>query len=385
MENLFDILWVNNSPIAKVIIGLILLIAFWAIKGIRSKNKKYSIELNAIKKAEGAFAKEKSKIAENINMKVPDIPLEHLVETIDFQEIIKVMDKNTFVYQRMKSLLLAKANKTNIDTDHEREKTILETTFDKNVIFPQYATSLCMMLGMLGTFYGLSVLVGDITSISNVSYQQSVDSILKATQDIQKVMGGVGTAFSTTLVGLFASIILNFYKYRSETKFHAFFKQLEDFISDKIYPLINASVSKDGKNIIRDISDNFEKTYSSITTTIKDNKESLQQLNGIYAKFKDIIEEVHKISRQNTNEQLSSVVGELTTVNQSMLQVVKQYDSRLEYINQLQKQNESQIRDYNQLANRSKNLPNLILGVIVILIILTLFIAGSIIYFFNYA
>lgn len=105
-------------------------------------------------------------------------------------------------------------NAISIDIDGERKTNIPSSEFfNIDVISPQYKLNLRMIetssgtlvgLGLLGTFLGLTVGIIQFDSSNSENIQES----------IQGLLGGMGTAFSTSLFGMLFSIVFTFFDKR---------------------------------------------------------------------------------------------------------------------------------------------------------------------------
>lgn len=98
----------------------------------------------------------------------------------------------------------------------------------------RYMTGLMIFLGLLGTFWGLSQTVGSIGEvIRNLTISgddvQSAFAGLK--QGLDAPLSGMGTAFSTSLIGLSGSLILGFLDLQAGQAQNAFYNELEDWLS----------------------------------------------------------------------------------------------------------------------------------------------------------
>lgn len=99
----------------------------------------------------------------------------------------------------------------------------------------RYLTGLLVFLGLMGTFYGLLITVNSVGGII-----QSLDASTGAdtaalfgqlkTQLVQP-LSGMGTAFSASLFGLAASLILGFLDLQTSQAQNAFFTDLEDWMT----------------------------------------------------------------------------------------------------------------------------------------------------------
>jgi hypothetical protein len=98
----------------------------------------------------------------------------------------------------------------------------------------RYLTGLLVFLGLLGTFYGLLETVTSVAStIQALDATQgdtaSLFSNLK--EGLAAPLGGMGTAFSASLLGLSGSLILGFLDLQTSQAQNAFYTDLEDWMT----------------------------------------------------------------------------------------------------------------------------------------------------------
>jgi hypothetical protein len=98
----------------------------------------------------------------------------------------------------------------------------------------RYLTGLLVFLGLLGTFYGLLETVTSVASTIQAldatgGDTASLFSNLK--EGLTAPLGGMGTAFSSSLLGLAGSLILGFLDLQSSQAQNAFYTDLEDWMT----------------------------------------------------------------------------------------------------------------------------------------------------------
>lgn len=95
----------------------------------------------------------------------------------------------------------------------------------------RYVIGTLVLLGLLGTFWGLTQTVGSITSALNgLSFdgQMSSDIFQKLKAGIQSPLSGMGVAFSSSIFGLIGSMILGFLDLQQGKAEKEFYDDLED-------------------------------------------------------------------------------------------------------------------------------------------------------------
>lgn len=110
----------------------------------------------------------------------------------------------------------------------------------------RYLIGLLIFLGLLGTFWGLLDTVSAVGDVINDLTLESGD-LAQVFADLQTgleaPLGGMGTAFSSSLFGLSGSLVLGFLELQASQAQNRFFNELEDWMSG------NAQVSSGGPSI----------------------------------------------------------------------------------------------------------------------------------------
>src|SRR5690606_15856294 len=98
----------------------------------------------------------------------------------------------------------------------------------------RYLTGLLVFLGLLGTFYGLLETVTHVASTIQALDATGGDTASLFTnlkEGLAAPLGGMGTAFSASLLGLSGSLILGFLDLQTSQAQNAFYTDLEDWMT----------------------------------------------------------------------------------------------------------------------------------------------------------
>ena len=101
----------------------------------------------------------------------------------------------------------------------------------------RYLIGLLIFLGLLGTFWGLLQTVGAVSEvIGNLSVEQGELTIVFAELQagLEAPLGGMGTAFSSSLFGLAGSLVLGFLELQASQAQARFYNELEDWLSGNV-------------------------------------------------------------------------------------------------------------------------------------------------------
>ena len=97
----------------------------------------------------------------------------------------------------------------------------------------RYLGNLLVFLGLLGTFWGLLETVNAVAAtISGLATDGAAeDAVAQLIQNLQEPLGGMGTAFSSSLFGLGGSLVVGFLDLQAGQAQNRFYTDLEDWLS----------------------------------------------------------------------------------------------------------------------------------------------------------
>ena len=134
------------------------------------------------------------------------------------------------------ALLAQRGAKMQISTISQRS--ILDsvaTRLDEAREITRYLGNLLIFLGLLGTFYGLATTIpAMVDTIRNLAPQEGesgVDVFSKLMKGLESQLGGMGTAFSSSLLGLAGSLVVGMLDLFAGHGQNRFFRELEEWSS----------------------------------------------------------------------------------------------------------------------------------------------------------
>jgi biopolymer transport protein ExbB/TolQ len=110
----------------------------------------------------------------------------------------------------------------------------LATRLDESRDIARYLIGLLVFLGLLGTFWGLLQTIASIgTTIQSLDPGSgNTNDVLQALKaGLSAPLGGMGTAFSSSLLGLSGSLILGFLDLQASRAQNRFYTELENWLS----------------------------------------------------------------------------------------------------------------------------------------------------------
>ena len=134
------------------------------------------------------------------------------------------------------ALLRSRGKRTQISASSSRS--ILDsvaTRIDEAREITRYIVSLLIFLGLLGTFYGLATtvpaVVETIRSLAPAEGEGSVLIFDRLMTGLESQLGGMGTAFSSSLLGLAGSLVVGLLELFAGQSQNRFYRELEEWLS----------------------------------------------------------------------------------------------------------------------------------------------------------
>jgi hypothetical protein len=133
-------------------------------------------------------------------------------------------------------LLRSRGARSNLSASSTRS--ILEsvaTRIDEARDITRYLINLLIFLGLLGTFYGLATtvpaVVDTIRSLAPKEGETGLEVFSKLMSGLESQLGGMGTAFSSSLLGLAGSLVVGLLELFAGHGQNRFYRELEDWLA----------------------------------------------------------------------------------------------------------------------------------------------------------
>ncbi len=188
---------------------------------------------------------------------------------------------------------------------------------------PGAVAGLATMLGLLGTFIGLAVMVQQIQFVlPQSSGSVTVGSWTQSVENVSHVLGGIKTAFSCSLVGIVCSILASLINFRLRSSQALFFEHLERFTIEELLPAAVPAV--EDESLLDRVSLQLENSFTRLDDIYRQNQDALKDMTGAQRAFLDIVEEIRKITRGEASRNLEGVLEQISQTNRSVLTVADQ-------------------------------------------------------------
>ena len=166
----------------------------------------------------------------------------------------------------------------------------------------RYTVGLLIFLGLLGTFWGLLLTMESIRGVIGGLTVGSGDvSAIFANikNGLAAPLGGMGTAFSTSMFGLAGSLVLGFLDLQAGQAQNRFYNDLEDWLSS-VTRLSSGALSGEGEQSVP----------AYVQALLEQSAESLENLQRTLARGEE--------GRSTANENIMALVSKLETLTDHM-------------------------------------------------------------------
>lgn len=109
------------------------------------------------------------------------------------------------------------------------------TRIDEARDITRYIVNLLIFLGLLGTFYGLATtvpaLIETIRALAPSTGESGIEVFGRLMSGLEKQLGGMGTAFASSLLGLAGSLVVGLLELFASHGQNRFYRELEEWLS----------------------------------------------------------------------------------------------------------------------------------------------------------
>lgn len=357
MNDIVELLWSNNTGSGRFIIMLIMV--FGAAGGTAALKHRWRYLgreqqwLDAVRDRLRRAQEARQPIGtgeaggdeDRPEPKIESAPL------IGLTELMEGIPGDTLVGDRLASIVRMKQARAKVNVDALQQSTMLKEGASTSLSLPSYVVSLVMMLGLFGTFIGLSFMVVDIqqalpasgTGANATQWAASVSSL-------GRILAGKKTAFSATLAGLFFSIVvsaLNFALARAQS---SFYDALERFTAEELLPATIPAF--DDETPWEKLSTQLGDSFEHLKAVAAEQSRSADQMVAVEKTFSTVIENIEAITQraataplQGMTGEISSVIGQLTQVNTAMIGMTEKLPQVISAFRQSQQATLSEIHN----------------------------------------
>ncbi len=177
------------------------------------------------------------------------------------------------------------------------------TRIDEQRDITRYMSNLLIFLGLLGTFYGLAItvpaVVDTIRSLSPQEGESGLEVFDKLMEGLEGQLGGMGTAFSSSLLGLAGSLVIGLLELFAGHGQNRFYRELEEWMST--FTRIDIGAQGDGgdSSIIAAVLDQFSGQMADLQAAFFARDEERQrEIGAAEARLRELAENMGGLAAQ---------------------------------------------------------------------------------------
>jgi hypothetical protein len=363
--NLFDLIWANNTTVGRLIILLILFLGtFGILCAIKHRNRYRGSEVWWLEQV-----RTKLRLAwearQQATPEEPAAPEEQAPpptsRVIDLNELAEGITSDSIVGDRLHTILKMKQARVKVNLDALQQSSILKESSKWTLAFPGYAVGLVMMLGLLGTFIGLSLMVADIQqALPAAGAQAHAADWAGSVSSLGRILAGKKTAFSATLTGLFFAIVVSWFNFALARAQAEMYDRLERFTTEELLPAVVPAGEDETpwEKLSMQLGDSFE----HLDALTKEQARSAEQMAAVEKTFATVISNIEAITQraataplQGMEGEITNVIGQLTQVNGAILGLTERLPQMIAAFRQANDATVSEVR--NALRTMQTNRP----------------------------
>ena len=180
------------------------------------------------------------------------------------------------------------------------------TRLDEGREIARYVINLLIFLGLLGTFFGLATtvpaVVDTIRSLAPQEGASSMDVFGNLMTGLERQLGGMGTAFGSSLLGLAGSLVVGLLDLLAGRGQNRFYRELEEWLSS-ITRIGVASGEGDAGNVenfaIADMLEHTTYQIESLHDLLRQSQERRTETDNRVARLTQVVERLAESTAQS--------------------------------------------------------------------------------------
>ena len=242
---------------------------------------------------------------------------------VDIDQLIHAIGPGTIIGDRIRAIAKMRLYRVKVDIDTLQELALYRDAATPGQGYPAFAAGLSMMLGILGTFLGLAAMVQEIhLGLPTATAELTLDSWMSSVEHLGTVLGGMKTAFSTSLVGMAGAILASTIAFRLGRRRRQVFEALERVTAAELIPATVPAV--EDELLLAQVSRQLDESFTRLDEIYRQNQEALQDLTAAQEAFVAIVDEIRDITRGHAARNLDEILGQLARSNEAVLEVSRQ-------------------------------------------------------------
>ncbi|HEX8455039.1 MAG TPA: hypothetical protein VF647_23375 [Longimicrobium sp.] len=311
-HGIISLLWQDNTVAGRVILLFLLVLGTAAgSAAVRHRARYRHRETRTLNHV-------RSRLQELRDAEQPTQGAEHgkrspLPPPVDLHLLREHVPGDTLIGDRLDALARMKQARVKVNVDALQQMTILREGASPGLAFPGYAVDLAMMLGMLGTFLGLCLMLLEMQAVlPSASGVPAAGGFSEAVDSLGHIIASKKTAFVTTLVGLACAIVISFLNFRLARAQSAFYDALERFTTAELLPATVPAV--EDETAMEKLSLQLSDTFANLGSLSEHHAGNLERMQEMQVSFGEIVHSIRAITQQSARGPAEEAAGALSTL-----------------------------------------------------------------------
>ncbi|MVO17568.1 biopolymer transporter ExbB [Parasedimentitalea huanghaiensis] len=213
-------------------------------------------------------------------------------------------------------------------------RSILDTVanrIDEEREITRYIVNLLIFLGLLGTFYGLATtvpaVVETIRSLSPKEGEESLAVFKRLMTGLESQLGGMGTAFASSLLGLAGSLIVGLLELFAGHGQNRFYRELEEWLSTFTRVSFSSGEESAGSEtgVVAEVLDTMAEQMDALQAMFVQSAEGRDQVNE---KLVELVNGITAMNdRQDQNDSIAASLERVAVGQEALTEVMRSYGS----------------------------------------------------------
>ncbi|NRB20245.1 MAG: biopolymer transporter ExbB [Rhodobacteraceae bacterium] len=201
---------------------------------------------------------------------------------------------------------------------------------DEDREISRYIVNLLIFLGLLGTFYGLATtvpaVVETIRSLSPKDGEDSITVFKRLMSGLEDQLGGMGTAFASSLLGLAGSLIVGLLELFAGHGQNRFYRELEEWLSS--FTRVSFSSGEEGTGdtgVVTEVLDTMAEQMDALQALFVQSAEGRDMVNHKLTQLVDSISAMN--DRQDQSDTVAASLERVAIGQEALTEVMRAYGS----------------------------------------------------------